>query len=339
MKKINIALVGLGYWGPNYLRILNEIYEVQIRYCCDLNVDKLEKIKQMYPSIDVTDDYRKIANDREVEGVIIATPLNTHYNIAKSFLKGGKHVLVEKPFTKTYVEGKDLIEIAQRMGLVLMVGHVYEFNSGIIALKEIIKKGDLGKIYYIKAERLGLGPIRKHASALWDLATHDISIVLYLLEDFPVEVYTNGGAYIQKDIEDFVNLNLKFRNNINCNINATWFAPEKVRKLIVVGSKAMVVFDDINKAEMLKIYKREVNGNLLNTTPTYYDHQNIITMGDIYIPNIKQSEPLKNQVLHFLDCIINSKKPVTDGQDGINVIKVLELAQKSIKDKRVVKCR
>jgi len=293
----------------------------------------------MYPSIDVTDDYRKIANDREVEGVIIATPLNTHYNIAKSFLKGGKHVLVEKPFTKTYVEGKDLIEIAQRMGLVLMVGHVYEFNSGIIALKEIIKKGDLGKIYYIKAERLGLGPIRKHASALWDLATHDISIVLYLLEDFPVEVYTNGGAYIQKDIEDFVNLNLKFRNNINCNINATWFAPEKVRKLIVVGSKAMVVFDDINKAEMLKIYKREVNGNLLNTTPTYYDHQNIITMGDIYIPNIKQSEPLKNQVLHFLDCIINSKKPVTDGQDGINVIKVLELAQKSIKDKRVVKCR
>ncbi len=334
MRIVNCALVGLGYWGPNYLRIFHELSSAKIIYCCDLDGEKLENVKRLYPEINVAKDYKKIAQDLNIEAAIIATPLNTHYPIAKYFLEHKKHILVEKPFTSTAVEAKGLIKLAQRNKLILMVGHVYKHNPGVIKLKEIIKEGKLGKIYYLKAERIGLGPIRKQASALWDLATHDIYIALYLLEKLPLTVSSHGGSYIQEDIEDFVDLNLTFPDNISCTIYASWFAPEKVRSLTAVGSKGMAIFDDINKNETLRIYEREIDKTLLNSTPEYSDHQNIVNIGDIYIPNIKQSEPLKNETLSFLECIFQNTQPINDGIDGLNVVRILEAAEKSLKTGR-----
>ena len=339
--KLKTAVIGVGYWGPNYARIFNELETTELYYCCDLEEKNLEKIKNLYPAVKTTKDYKEVVKDSDTNAVAITTPLNTHYEIAKCCLENKKHVLIEKPFTSSIEEGKELMKIAEKNNLVLMVGHVFEYNPGIRELKRIIMEGKLGNLYYISAERVGLGPIRKHASALWDLATHDISIVLYLLGGLPKEVTAEGASYIQKKVDDIVILSLRFTNGVLCNIRASWIAPEKIRKITVVGSKGMAIFDDVNKSEVLKIYEREIDGSLLNSTPDYIDHQAIINIGDVRIPKIEHSEPLKNQVEHFLECIVENKQPMTDAQDGINVIKVLEAAEKSLKSKskRKVKCR
>lgn len=339
MKKINIGIIGCGYWGPNYVRIFNEILESNIKYCCDLNEENLSKIKKLYPVEKTTKDYRELVRDKNVDAVVITTPVNTHYEIVKDCLKTKKHILVEKPFTSTSKQAEELLELVKKNNIILMVGHVYEYNPGTQKLKEIIKERKLGDLYYIKTERIGLGPIRKQASALWDLATHDISIVTYLLDDLPISVTVEGESYIQKGIEDLVVLTLRFSQKIICTIYASWLAPEKIRKVTVVGSKGMAVFDDVNKTEMLKIYERKINSNLLNTTPQYSDHQNIVSIGDVYIPHIKQSEPLENQALHFLECISKNKKPLTDVEDGLNIIKILEAAEKSLRSKEMIKCQ
>lgn len=331
---IQIGVIGCGYWGPNYVRVFNELPESRVKWCCDLDKKNLENIKKLYPEIKVTKDYKKIAKDSEIDAAVIVTPVKTHYKIAKYFLKEGKHLLVEKPFTNKVLQAEELIKIAKAKHSVLMVSHVYLYNPGIRALEEIIRKKRLGKIYYLKTERTGLGPIRKQASVLWDLAPHDIYIVLYLLKKSPLKVSAEGNSFLQKGIEDFVNLNLKFRKNIFCTIYASWFSPEKVRKLTVVGSRGMAIFDDVNKQDMLKIYERKINKKLFNSAPEYRDHQNIVTIGDVYIPNIEQSEPLKNQAKHFLECILKDKKPLTDAQDGLNVVKILEAAEASLKTMR-----
>jgi len=329
---LNVSIIGLGYWGPNYLRIFNELPQSKVRYCCDLDSNNLIKIKKEYPNVKTTQDYEKVAKDSNTDAVIIATPLNTHYTIAKCCLEHKKHVLAEKPFTSTYLEGKKLIKLAEKNSLVLMVGHVYKYNPGIKKLKELMESGKLGNVYYIREERIGLGPIRKYASALWDLATHDISIALYLTNSFPTEIVAQGEFYLQKNIEDLVFLTLKFPKNIMCTIYATWIAPEKIRKITIVGSKAMAIFDDTNKQKMIQVYERELDSKLINSTPKYSDHQNIINIGKVYIPEVERSEPLKNQAQHFLECILEQKKPITSGEDGISVVKVLNLAEKSLKD-------
>lgn len=330
---INIGIVGIGYWGPNYIRTLNELKE-NIVCCCDLDTENLDKMKNLYSDINITTNYLEMVNDPKIDAVVIATPLNTHFNITKDFLINGKHVLVEKPFTATTTEAMELTKIAKKKNVILMVGHTYIYNPGVKKLKEIMVN-KLGKLYYIRAERLGLGPIRKNANALWDLCTHDISIATFLLDAMPESVSADGACYIQKDIEDMVFLTLKFANNMLYNIYASWIAPEKIRKTTVVGSDAMVIFDDVNKAEMIKMYDRKINKTLLDSTPEYSDHQSIVSFGDIYIPNIEQSEPLKNQLKHFLDCISHNKEPITNGCDGLKIVKILEAAERSLDNKGV----
>jgi predicted dehydrogenase len=331
----SVGVIGCGYWGPNYVRIFNELSGSSVSYCSDLEQKNLSKIKNLYPAIKTTKDYKVVAEDKNTDSIVVTTPLNTHYKIAKHCLESGKHVLIEKPFTSRSDEGAELMKIAKKNGLVLMVGHVYEHHPGVRKLKEIIDGGKLGSIYYMSAERVGLGPIRKYASALWDLATHDISIALYLLGSSPTRVIADGESYIQKDVADLVFLTLKFPNSVLCNIHASWIAPEKIRKITVVGSKGMAVFDDVNKSEMLKIYEREIDISLLNSTPEYTDHQSIVRIGNVYAPEVEKSEPLKNQCVHFLECIAKKKKPLTDAQDGINVVKVLESAEKSLVERKV----
>jgi predicted dehydrogenase len=333
MKKINIGIIGLGYWGPNYIRIINELPGVKLKYCCDVDEEKLAKIKDLYPGVNVVRDYEKVLADPKTDGVIITTPSNTHYEIAKKSLDQGKHVLVEKPLTTNSSDSKELIRISTEKDRVLMVGHVYKYNSGVQKLKEMVSTGEIGEIFYCIATRIGLGPIRKHASALWDLAIHDISIATYILDSLPTSVIATGGSYIQDKVEDVAFVTLNFPNRIKYHISVSWYSPEKIRRTLVVGSKKMVIFDDVNKSEMVKIFNKSLDKELLNSTPEYVDHQLIVREGDIYIPTIKQSEPLKNQVEHFLECISENKTPISDGKDGLNIVKILEAAEKSLRDK------
>ncbi|MEM3401751.1 MAG: Gfo/Idh/MocA family oxidoreductase [Candidatus Hadarchaeales archaeon] len=336
---MNIGIIGLGYWGPNYLRIVRELEHCKVSYCCDLDEKALERAKLVAPEIKITKDFRKVAEDPETDAVIITTPLNTHYEIGKFCLEHGKHVLMEKPCASNSDEARALAKISEKNDLVLMAGHVYEYHPAVRKLKEEIKAGKLGDVYYMSAERVGLGPIRKYASALWDLATHDISIALYLFEKMPREVSAQSESYIQKKVPDVVFLTMKFPGDILCNIHASWIAPEKIRKVTLVGSKGMAVFDDVNKSEMLKIYEREIDKSRLNSTPKYIDHQRIVKIGNVYMPPVEQSEPLRIQCEHFIECILKNRRPATDAMDGLKVIKILEAAEKSIRKRREGKFR
>ncbi|NQT23553.1 MAG: Gfo/Idh/MocA family oxidoreductase [Candidatus Omnitrophica bacterium] len=336
---LKVGIIGCGYWGPNYTRILNDLTDVEIGWCCDLDKERLAKIKELYPYVKLSDNYKELVKNPEINAFIVTTPLNSHYEIVKLCLENGKHVLVEKPFTSTSKEAKELIKIMDKRNLILMVGHVYEFNPAVTKLKEVIKEGKLGDIYYVYAERVGLGPIRKYASALWDLATHDMSVATYILDEFPESVTAVGEYYIQKKVEDMVSVSLRFPSRVIYKIIASWIAPEKIRRTTVVGSKGMAIFDDVNKAEPLKIYERSINKDLLDSTPEYSDHQLVVKMGDVYLPKVVHSESLKNQVEHFLKCILENKKPLTDAIDGLSVVKMLEAAERSLKINRTVKCR
>lgn len=327
---LNVGIIGLGYWGPNYLRTLGELPGTAVRMCCDLDREGLEKVRGAYPEIETTTDYNRLAGDPEIDAAIIVTPPDTHYRLARACLKNGKHILIEKPFTVDSAQARELIELAEEGRRVAMVGHIYKYHPVVELLREYIRSGKLGQVYYLKAERIGLGPIRKQGSALWDLAVHDIYTALHLLDALPADISARGGSYIQENIEDFVDVNLGFPDRVFCSIYASWFAPEKVRKLTVVGSRAMAVFDDTNKAQMLKIYERKIDRGLLNSTPDYRDHQNLISLGRVYSPEIPDREPLKIQVGRFLDRIRRDDCSPADAEEGLRVVRILESAQKSL---------
>jgi len=329
---LNLSVVGLGYWGPNYLRVFKELDMVALKICCDLDKNNLKKINELYPDIELTSNYLEVVRDSNVDAVVITTPLSAHYKIAVACLNSGKHILIEKPFVSDSREAIELIELAEQKNLILAVGHIFEHNQGVIKLKEIIKS-EIGEIYYLYSERSGLGPIRKQANVLWDLATHDIYIDICLLERLPDTVFCKGMHYIQDGVEDIIFLSMQFYNNIIFNVYASWIAPEKTRKITAVGSNCMVVYDDVSKSEKIKIYDRKLDKTLIDSTPAYHDHQMVVRMGNVRIPKVVQSEPLKNLVLDFIDSIINKRKPLVDGHSGLGVVKVLEAAERSLNHK------
>jgi predicted dehydrogenase len=336
MKRI--ALIGYGYWGPNYLRVCQELPESEIAYICDISEENRNKAIRAIGREKVIDDYAKIIADESVDAAIVSTPLHTHYKIARSCLEHGKHVLVEKPFTETHAEALDLLALGKKHRRFVKAGHVYEHNPAIGYAKKFIESGELGKIYYMHSERLGLGPIRKHASALWDLATHDISIVLLFVNEMPDLVTTVQGQYIQNGVGDTAFVHLHFPSGLMCSVHASWISPEKIRKVTLVGSKAMAIIDDVNKSEPVKIYKRDIHLEELDSTPEYSDHQNIIHIGDIFIPKIEQYEPLKRQVRQFLNAAGQYNPDVVD-QHAADVIFILEAAERSLREQKTVLCR
>jgi len=336
---MNLGIIGLGYWGYNYLRILNELNNVSLKYYCDLDKRKIKKTWIYANNAKITSSYQDILRDSETGIIIITTPPNTHYHIIKDCLEARKDVLVEKPLTLSVEEGEKIVNLARKKNKILMVGHTYLSNPGILKLKSLIDSGKLGDILYGIALRLGLSPIRKSASVLWDLASHDVSIALYLF-GIPTSLSCIGESYIQRGIEDYANIVLRYQNKINFSIYTSWFCPEKIRKVTLVGKNKMAVFDDMNKSEMIKVFKKKLNSTLLNNSPTYIDHQNIVKEGTIEIPYIDQSEPLKNQINHFIECVRTRRTPRSDGEHGLKVIKILETAEKSLKNNgKMIKIR
>lgn len=330
---LNIGLVGCGVWGRNYIRNFEHRDDVTVAACCDFDEKNVSSAAKLMPSIKISNDPGEILNDKSLDALIIATPASTHYQIAMEGLNRGKHLLIEKPMTMTYQESLDLIELAAEKNKVLMVGHIMEYNPAITKLKEIIDSGEIGQIQYFYLTRTNFGRIRSDVNVLWDLAPHDLSIINYLLQMQPESISAKGACFLQESIEDVIFLNLEYGNGIMGAIHLSWMDPCKIRKVTVIGDKKMVVCDDLESIDKIRVYDKGISYNP-TTEKSYEDfgsYQFSYRYGDIYIPQLELSEPLRNQCNHFIDCVKNNSIPRTDGHNGANVVRLLEAAQTSVK--------
>jgi predicted dehydrogenase len=299
---------------------------------CDANQEILRKIESRYARelhfVNFTSKIEDLLEDPELDAVCIATPASTHYAIAKSSLKAGKHVLIEKPLTLHSKEGEELVAMAENRRLKLMVGHTFQFNNAVKKLKEYLELGEIGRLYYLYFSRTGLGPIRQDVNALWDLAPHDISVLLYLLGKHPTQVHATGASFIQPGVHDVVFATLKFADGILDHIHVSWLDPHKIRKITLIGSEKMVVFDDVEPLEKVRIYTK---GATRTEPPSSFgEFQISLRMGDVVVPYIPLEEPLKQQCKHFVDCVLLDKQPQSDGRNGVEVVRVLEKIQESL---------
>jgi predicted dehydrogenase len=327
MEKIKVGVIGCGYWGPNLIRNFIELPSSDLKFVADLKEERLSHMKNLYPRVAITKDYGDFLNNG-IEAVVVATPPSTHFIVAKECLEHGMHVMVEKPITLDSSQAKTLIELAQKQDLILMVGHTFVYNSAVLALKQLINSGELGKIYYVDAARLNLGLFSRDLNVLWDLAPHDIAILLYILGQKPISVTAQGISCVLKGIQDVVYLNLTFPASITAHIHLSWLDPCKVRRTTVVGSQKMAVFNDLDPLGKIRIYDKGVDAPAY--TDTYSDWQCNYRYGDILIPNIRVVEPLRQECQHFLECIIGHNEPRSGGRDGLEVVQVLEAAQRSL---------
>lgn len=328
MDATKVGIIGFGYWGPNLTRNFSELPGSELVAIADLKEERLKQAQLKYPHVIAKQEYREFF-DLGLDAVVISTPPVTHFQIAKECLEHNLNVLVEKPITLKSENAEELVELAAARGLTLMVGHTFEYNSAVHALKEYIDSGELGDIYYLDAARLNLGLFQPNSNVMWDLAPHDISILLYLLGKRPISVRAHGTPCIYEGIFDVAYLDLTFPDRISAHIHVSWLDPCKVRRVTVVGSKKMAVYNDIESEHKIKIYDKGVNPPAY-TNGSFGDFQCSYHSGDITIPNIRFSEPLRQECQHFIDCIVNHTEPRSSGRDGLQVIKILEAAQHSM---------
>ncbi len=327
---LSLAIIGLGRWGPNLLRNFVSMEGVVVEMVCDIDDKKLLRIKTRFPEIKQTTDPQEIIGNGKIDCVVIATPLSTHFQLALDALRAGRHVLVEKPLARSSSECEQLIAAAEQAGRILFVGHTFKYNAGIRAAKEYIDRGEIGELYLIDANRTNLGPVRYDANALWDLAAHDISIFSYWVGENPQEVSARGGCYLNRGIEDVVYATLGYGGGVIAHVHASWLNPRKVREITVVGEKKMLVWNDMNLSEPIRIYDR---GFVRDESyhDTFGDFRLSIREGEVVIPAIRLNEPLMAECEHFIECVKTGARPLTDGLDGLNVVRVLEAATQSMR--------
>jgi predicted dehydrogenase len=333
MSAVNVAVIGMGYWGPNLARNIAALPGAHLHSICDVREETLGQAGQQYPNTRLATDYEQVLADSNIDAVVIATPAETHYALTKECLNAGKHVLVEKPLARTSLQCRELIEVANAQDRVLMVGHVFLYNAAVQKLKALIDSGELGEVYYISSSRLNLGRIRQDTNALWNFAPHDISIITHLLNATPKQVNAKGFSYIQDGIEDVVFMTLIFPSGVGAHVHISWLDPRKVRTMTVVGSEKMVIYDDVSVNARIQIYDKGVTRKRiapsLGDFDTFGEFQLLLRAGDLLIPKINFVEPLKVECQHFVDCIVEGRIPITDGQEGLRVVQVLEAAQRS----------
>jgi predicted dehydrogenase len=328
-QQINMGVVGCGYWGPNLIRNFRSIPDCNLKIMCDISESRLRHLKSLYPEVEAKTSYDNLLNDKNLDAIVVATSVKHHYPMAKASLLAGKHTLIEKPMASSIAECEELIAIAQKQGLVLMVGHTFLFSPAVRKIKEIVDHRDIGEIRYISARRLNLGLFQKDINVAWDLAPHDISIILYIMQEMPHSVNCRGGAHITSGIEDVTSMSLHFSKERSAIIHSSWHDPRKVREMTIVGSKRMIVYDDVEPLEKIKIFDARVE------RPPHYDtfaeFLYAYHYGDIYSPYIKQDEPLKAECQHFVDCVRHGSNPITNGGKGLEVVQILEAASQSLK--------
>jgi len=324
---VNVGVVGYGYWGPNLVRNVLTIKEFKLTHICDLKKENLQNVEILYPSIITTSKVEDIINNKEIHAVIIATPPNTHYLLAKKALENKKHVFVEKPITNKSSEALELVSIAKKNNLILMTGHTFVYSGAVKKMKELIDNGDIGEVLHIHSSRLNLGAFQKD-NVVWDLMPHDLSMILYLLNGImPQKIVAAGLSHFNTGVEDTASATLIFPGNKSANINVSWLDPCKVRNFTVIGSKKMVVYDETNPVEKIKVYDKGVQKNDDN----YREFRASYRYGDTHIPKIDETEALRTEMLHFHDCIAHNKRPLSDGEEGYKIVKIIEMIQESIR--------
>jgi predicted dehydrogenase len=331
---VRIAVAGLGYWGPNLIRNLISLGDVRVTALCDLDLNRVEIFRdRLCRDARAVSDYRVLADDPDVDAVVIATPIQTHYELGSFFLASGKHVLIEKPLARTEEECRKLIEAAEMHNRVLMVGHVFEYSVAVRKIKQYLDGGELGTLFYVYSQRVNLGRIQHDANALWSFAPHDISIMNYWCGQPPVRVSARGFSYLSNGIEDVVFVTLQYANGVGAHLHLGWLDPRKVRLMTLVGSKKMLVYDDVSLDGKIQIYDKGITGlqDFLDAPESFAEFQFQLRVGDLVIPTIPFSEPLQTECQHFIDCIQNEERPLTDGLNGLRVVRVLEAADRSLK--------
>ena len=326
---MNAGIIGLGYWGPNLVRnfMMNEY--VQRVICCDLDEKQLQKAKRNFHSVETTNNFHDILKDKTIDAVVIATPVSTHYSLAKEALQSGKHVLVEKPLTASSAEAKELIELAEKNKLTLMVDHTFLYTAAVKKIKELVDSGITGDILYFDSIRINLGLFQRDANVIWDLAPHDFAIMNYILGKKPVSLKAMGADHVGNGMENIAYVHVNFGDNLIAHFHLNWLSPVKMRKVLIGGTKKMIVYDDMENSEKIKLYDKGID---IKTKEDEYQKLVNYRLGDVNSPAINNIEALKEVVDDFINSIIYKTKPISDGITGLHTVQLLEASQESIKN-------
>ncbi len=324
---IGIAVVGTGDWGANLVRNFARLPGARLAAVCDSDPRRLAAAAAQYPGVRAVDSIEEIAADPEVQGVVVSVSAVSHHPLAKALLEAGKDVFVEKPLTLQVAHAEELVRLARERGRILMVGHLLLYHPAVRYVKGLIERGELGDLYYIYSQRVNLGKVRRDENALWSFAPHDLSVILHLLGMEPLDVVARGSAFLQGRVEDVVFVDLRFPGGKLAHLHVSWLDPHKLRKFTVVGSQKMAVFDDMEASEKVKIYDKGVDraGEVVS-----YGDALTVRSGDILIPKLSLQEPLALECRHFVECVRDRRTPLTDGEDGLRVVRVLAAAQASL---------
>ncbi len=327
-EKVSVGVVGCGYWGPNLIRNFRDLPNCELRSMCDVSEERLTRLATLYPGVKGMTGHREMLEDPEVDAVAIAVPVRYHYPLARESLLAGKHTLIEKPMAGSVAECEELIQIAKHKGLVLMIGHTFLYSAAVRKIKEIVHSNEIGEVRYINARRLNLGLFQKDINVAWDLAPHDLSIILHILGESPLSINCQGNAHVTAGIEDVCNMSLTFGKSKFATIQNSWLEPRKIREMTIVGSRGMIVYDDLQAEQSIRIY--DVRVDRPPHYDTFDDFKYSYHYGNSYIPYLKHVEPLKTQCSHFLDCIQNGTPTLTDGHFGLEIVRILEAASLSL---------
>lgn len=326
---LRVGVVGYGYWGPNIVRNFHVLDGSRVAMVCDKRPEALKKVSKAFPGIAVTTDPCELIRSPEIDVVAVVTPVWLHYELAKAALENGKHVFVEKPFTAKSDQAKELIELAERKGLTIMVDHTFLFTGAVRKIRRLVDDGVLGDLYYYDSIRVNLGLFQHDINVIWDLAPHDLSIMNYVMKAKPEAIVATGQSHLNGH-EDIAFMTVYFPNNVIAHINVNWLSPVKVRTTLIGGEKKMLVWNDLEADEKIKIYDKGVD---ISSPEGVYELLVSYRSGDMWAPQVEQTEALKLELAHFLKCIEEGKKPVNDGMAGLQVVEMLEAAEKSVKNR------
>jgi predicted dehydrogenase len=326
--RVGVAVAGLGYWGPNLARNFAVLPGADLRWCCDDRPDVRQRFAAQYPGARVTGDLDEVLGDPELDAVVLATPVPTHADLAIRVLEAGKHCFVEKPLAQSVADAERVVEAAREAGRIVMVGHLLQYHPGVNKLKEIAASGELGDIHYIYGNRLNLGQLRADENALWSLGAHDVSVVLHLADEEPSEMWARGESYMREGVEDVVFGFLRFPSGLAAHLHLSWLDPHKERRFTIVGSRRMATFDDMDAERKITVYDKGFD----EKADTYGEY--ITRSGDIWSPRVPNDEPLRLECQHFVDCVRTGRTPISDGEAGLRVVRVLEALQQSLDESR-----
>ena len=326
---VRVGIFGYGYWGPNVVRNLHALENCQVVTICDKNPGALKRANRVYPGVHLTTDFSEIMTSPQIDTVAIVTPVWTHFELAKTALLNGKHVFVEKPFTSTPQQAEELIELAERTRLKIMVDHTFLFSGAVRKIRELVDNGTLGNLYYFDSTRVNLGLFQHDVNVIWDLAPHDMSIMDYIIQEKPEAVVATGGTHLNC-LADLAFITVYFPNKVVAHINVNWLSPVKVRTTLIGGEKKMLVWNDLEADEKIKVYDKGVQ---ITNGQSVYELLVSYRSGDVWAPRVEQAEALKLELEYFMDCIRNDRTPFNDGLAGLRVVKLLEAADQSLKER------